>query len=163
MPSEKVLPARMNMELITKLQNDEATIFTPKAVYDGRKNLFAIRELPFGPEGTKQVSFICLSAPSSVDTNLLSQFDVILGNPATDGKGKGPKVYKIRLTKVAEINPVYVIHISSMNDPCTEVKSQCPAAVYLGATVARQQCSDGHHCMFSVLIFPTITKSLLRP
>ena len=53
MPSEKVLPARMNMELITKLQEDNADIFTPKAVYDGRKNLFAAKELKFGRNKTK--------------------------------------------------------------------------------------------------------------
>ena len=62
MPSEKVLPARLNMDLIKQLQTNVAPqIFTPRAVYDGRKNLFAIRELPFGPEGSKEVS-----APTSL-------------------------------------------------------------------------------------------------
>ncbi len=57
MPSEKVLTARLNMDLIKQLQTTVAPqIFTPKAVYDGRKNLFAIRELPFGPEGSKEAS-----------------------------------------------------------------------------------------------------------
>ena len=57
MPSEKVLPTRVNMNLIKQLQTTVAPqIFTPRAVYDGRKNLFAIRELPFGPEGSKEVS-----------------------------------------------------------------------------------------------------------
>ena len=50
-PSEKTLPARLNMEIITRLQNDIAPdVFTPRAAYDGRKNLYAARELPF-PEG----------------------------------------------------------------------------------------------------------------
>ncbi len=48
LPSEKTLPARLNMELIKELQTTTApAIFTPRAVYDGRKNLFAARELPF--------------------------------------------------------------------------------------------------------------------
>ncbi|KZT20385.1 argonaute-like protein [Neolentinus lepideus HHB14362 ss-1] len=77
-PSEKTLPARLNMELITTLQLSVAPdIFTPRAVYDGRKNLFAARELPFGP-----------NIPSR-------EFEVPFNN----------KSYKIRLTKVAEINP----------------------------------------------------------
>lgn len=49
----------MNMELIRRLQFDVApNIFTPRAVYDGRKNLFSIRELPFGDEGTREVYFL---------------------------------------------------------------------------------------------------------
>jgi len=58
-PDEKVLPARLNMDLIHHLQTiDAVDVFTPRAVYDGRKNLFAVRELPFGPSNSQQV---CLS------------------------------------------------------------------------------------------------------
>ncbi|KAG5649009.1 hypothetical protein DXG03_000358 [Asterophora parasitica] len=86
-PSEKVLPARLNMELMKALQHDVAPqIFTPRGVYDGRKNLFAARELPF--ENTTE-----------------ARFDVSLSGGGADAGGRGPKVYKIRLTKVAEINP----------------------------------------------------------
>ncbi|KAL6309673.1 argonaute-like protein [Sparassis latifolia] len=96
-PSEKTLPARLNMELIAKLQNVVAPeIFTPRAVYDGRKNLFAVRQLPFGESGARE-------------------FDVYVGDPPSqaqqskpkDGKdpAKGPKPYKIRLKWVASINP----------------------------------------------------------
>lgn len=47
-PSEKKLPARMNMDIITSLQRTKAPeVFTPPAVYDGRKNLFANRRLSF--------------------------------------------------------------------------------------------------------------------
>ena len=54
-PSEKTLPARLNMEIITRLQNDIAPdVFTPRAAYDGRKNLYAARELPF-PSGSQEV------------------------------------------------------------------------------------------------------------
>jgi eukaryotic translation initiation factor 2C len=49
LPSEKVLPAKLNMELIRRLQTVVAPqVFTPRAVYDGRKNMFSMRELPFG-------------------------------------------------------------------------------------------------------------------
>ncbi|KAJ7781167.1 argonaute-like protein [Mycena metata] len=88
-PSEKTLPARMTMDLIRRLQFDVAPqIFTPRCVYDGRKNIFSIRELPF-------------------DTGS-QEFDVTLADAApagSGGGGKGPKVYKIKLTKVAQINP----------------------------------------------------------
>ena len=47
-PAEKVLPARLNLEIIRRLQEAVApAIFTPPAVYDGRKNMFAPRLLPF--------------------------------------------------------------------------------------------------------------------
>ncbi|KAG6917905.1 hypothetical protein DXG01_000514 [Tephrocybe rancida] len=87
-PSEKTLPARLNMDLIKALQTEVAPrIFTPRGVYDGRKNLFCARELPFDGADSKE-------------------FDVSLSNGRADnGNGKGPKVYRIKLTKVAEINP----------------------------------------------------------
>ncbi|KAJ6628679.1 hypothetical protein B0H10DRAFT_1777546, partial [Mycena sp. CBHHK59/15] len=85
-PSEKTLPARMTMDLIRRLQFDVAPqIFTPRCVYDGRKNIFAVRRLPF-------------------DTGS-QEFDVTLADANAGGSGKGPKVYKIKLTHVAEINP----------------------------------------------------------
>ena len=44
------------MEIIKRLQTEVApNVFTPRAAYDGRKNLFAARELPFGPTGTQEV------------------------------------------------------------------------------------------------------------
>lgn len=56
-PSEKTLPARLNMDIIKELQTVVApTIFTPRAVYDGRKNMFAVRELPFGDSNFYEAS-----------------------------------------------------------------------------------------------------------
>ncbi|KAI0637098.1 Piwi domain-containing protein [Trametes polyzona] len=37
---------RVNFELIDRLQVEHAAIFNPRAVYDGRKNLFCTREIP---------------------------------------------------------------------------------------------------------------------
>lgn len=55
-PSEKTLPARLNLELIDHLQRiDAPDVFTPPAAYDGRKNMFAPRELPLGPNGSQEV------------------------------------------------------------------------------------------------------------
>ncbi|KAG6825821.1 hypothetical protein H0H93_000261, partial [Arthromyces matolae] len=86
-PSEKTLPARFNMDLIKELQfNVAPQIFTPRGVYDGRKNIFAARAFNFGGADFKE-------------------FDVSLGSGGAAKRGKGPKVFKIRLTKVAEINP----------------------------------------------------------
>ncbi|KAH7914195.1 argonaute-like protein [Hygrophoropsis aurantiaca] len=92
-PADKTLPARLNMEIIQHLQTiDAVNVFTPRAVYDGRKNMFAARELPFGPTGTQEFD-VCLSD------------DVNRGSPTENTAGRGPKVYKIKLTKVASINP----------------------------------------------------------
>jgi eukaryotic translation initiation factor 2C len=56
MPSEKTLPARLNMDIISRLQQVTAPeIFSSRAVYDGRKNLFAGRELPFGGASSREV------------------------------------------------------------------------------------------------------------
>ena len=63
-PSEKTLPARLNMEIIKRLQEDVAPeIFTPPAVYDGRKNMFAPRLLPF--EDGKPNQDVCNIVSSS--------------------------------------------------------------------------------------------------
>ncbi|KAI0081731.1 argonaute-like protein [Panus rudis PR-1116 ss-1] len=91
-PSEQTLPAKMNMELIRKLQEIvHPEVFTPRGVYDGRKNMFSMCHYPF--------------------ENDTRTFSVSLGDsppPDSPGPGpgkKGPKVYRIKLTKVAEINP----------------------------------------------------------
>ncbi|KAI0335424.1 argonaute-like protein [Cubamyces sp. BRFM 1775] len=88
LPSEKALPARLNMEIIARLQTVIAPqVFTPRAVYDGRKNMFAARELPFGPSGAQE-------------------FEVTLVDPPSPGAGgRPPKAYKVKLKHVATINP----------------------------------------------------------
>jgi len=92
-PSEKTLPARLNMDLIDHLQKiDALNVFTPPAAYDGRKNMFSPRELPLGPNGTQEFD-VCLSDATT------------RGSPGENTSVRGPKVYKIRLTKVATINP----------------------------------------------------------
>ncbi|KAJ4477407.1 argonaute-like protein [Lentinula aciculospora] len=86
-PADKVLPARLNMDLIRALQARIAPdIFTPPGVYDGRKNFFNARRLPLGSEDCRE-------------------FDVTLESADEAPKGKGPKVYKIRFNLVAQINP----------------------------------------------------------
>ncbi|KAG9317400.1 argonaute-like protein [Chiua virens] len=92
-PSEKTLPARLNLELIEHLQKiDAPDVFTPPAVYDGRKNMFSPRELPLGPTGSQEF-------------NVSLSDETTRGSPGENTSGRGPRVYKIRLTKVATINP----------------------------------------------------------
>ena len=44
------------MELIARLQTEiDPVVFTPRAVYDGRKNLLAPRALPLGGADSKEV------------------------------------------------------------------------------------------------------------
>ncbi|CAE6429216.1 unnamed protein product [Rhizoctonia solani] len=86
--TEKSMPVKWNQELIRVLQERIApTVFTPRAVYDGRKNLFASRRLPLaGGDGDSQT------------------FDIAL-EEARPG-GRPPKTHKVALKRVATINPV---------------------------------------------------------
>ncbi|PPQ94823.1 hypothetical protein CVT25_007460 [Psilocybe cyanescens] len=83
------LPARVNMMLFERLQTHTAPqVFSSPAVYDGRKNAYTMDPLPLGPNDS-------------------ASFDVTLpreGPPPKDGNEKPPKVYKIKVTKVASIN-----------------------------------------------------------
>ncbi|KAJ6548130.1 argonaute-like protein [Mycena vulgaris] len=83
--AEKNLPAAMNMKLIKALQDHIApSIFADtRVVFDGRKNLFAPLELNLGGDSR--------------------EFDVSLPGPQTTAD-RPPKIYKIRLTRVAKIN-----------------------------------------------------------
>ncbi|KAF8210221.1 hypothetical protein K438DRAFT_1809202 [Mycena galopus ATCC 62051] len=74
------------MILIRRLPFDIALqIFTARCVYDGRKKIFSIHKLKF-------------------DTGS-QEFDLTLADESPSAPGKGPKVYKIKLTLVAEFNP----------------------------------------------------------
>jgi len=81
------LPSKFNMKLIQHMQKLHQDVFTPQAVYDGRKNMFAARRLPLGSTNSRE-------------------FDI----PSPDGGGGGgkrpPKMYKIKVTIAAEINTV---------------------------------------------------------
>ncbi|KAJ7284419.1 argonaute-like protein [Mycena rebaudengoi] len=88
--SDKNFPAAMNMRLIKELQDNVARkIFEgTRAVFDGRKNLFAPVELDLGPSESREFD---VSLPSQV--------------PASAARSdRAPKIYKIRLTRVAKIN-----------------------------------------------------------
>ncbi|KAJ7932831.1 argonaute-like protein [Mycena leptocephala] len=84
--SEKNMPVAMNMRLIKALQDNIApTIFADtRVVFDGRKNLFAPFELNLGGDSR--------------------EFDVSLPSQTNTNTDRPPKIYKIRLTKVAKIN-----------------------------------------------------------
>lgn len=80
------LPARVNNLLFQSLQTQSAPhVFNNgPLVYDGRKNAFSMYKLQFGPSDTAQYS---VSLPQQ--------------GPPSD---RPPKVYTMKLTKVAEIN-----------------------------------------------------------
>ncbi|KAI9063284.1 argonaute-like protein [Trametes sanguinea] len=93
LPSEKTLPARLNMEIVARLQTVVAPqIFTPRAVLTRR--VF---------EYQRRYRHLILN-------NV--QFDVTLVNPPSPGEAartgnarRPPKIYKVRLKHVATINP----------------------------------------------------------
>ncbi|KAF8123374.1 hypothetical protein K438DRAFT_2003524 [Mycena galopus ATCC 62051] len=85
-PEKTPIPACTAMILIRRLPFDIALqIFTARCVYDGRKKIFSIHKLKF-------------------DTGS-QEFDLTLADESPSAPGKGPKVYKIKLTLVAEFNP----------------------------------------------------------
>ena len=50
------LPARLNMEILRLLQQQEATTFTPKVVYDGQKIVFSTHDF-LGQNDSKKVIY----------------------------------------------------------------------------------------------------------
>ncbi|KAH6915370.1 argonaute-like protein [Coprinopsis sp. MPI-PUGE-AT-0042] len=91
-PDEKKLPARVNLAIITQLQTKIAPgIFTPRVVYDGRKNIFSPKVLDFGGEDSMEFH-----------VPFLEQEEGAGAAPATSKRSS--KLFKVRLTKVAEIN-----------------------------------------------------------
>jgi eukaryotic translation initiation factor 2C len=83
------LPSRANLELFDRLQSQIApTIFHKPAVYDARKNAYTTYKLQLGPTDS-------------------AQFDVPVGDTAPAG-GRPPKIYRIKVTKVAEINTEFL-------------------------------------------------------
>ncbi|KAG7453210.1 argonaute-like protein [Guyanagaster necrorhizus] len=79
---EKKFDMSLNRSLFEKMQNDFASIFTPPAVYDGKKIAFASHELDLGPSADKR------------------QFDLWCDN----GPDRPPKHFIICLTKSSVIN-----------------------------------------------------------
>ena len=51
------LPARLNMELLRLLQQQEATTFTPRVAYDGQKIIFSTRQFLGQNNSQKVMSF----------------------------------------------------------------------------------------------------------
>ncbi|RPD77221.1 argonaute-like protein [Lentinus tigrinus ALCF2SS1-7] len=95
----KTLPLRLNMEIVKRLQKVVAPeVFTPPAVYDGRKNMFAPRQLSLGPTDAQEFEFTLTdSQDSSADSS---------SQPTEEGgpRRRGPRVYSVKLTLVKTIN-----------------------------------------------------------
>jgi hypothetical protein len=51
------LPARLNMELLRLLQQQEATTFSPKIVYDGQKIIFSVHDF-LGQNNSQKVIYL---------------------------------------------------------------------------------------------------------
>ena len=106
------LPARLNMELFKSLQENVApTIFSSPASYDGRKNVFSMYRLQLGPTDSMEVRVpTCTNyiLPHLYNFPFI-QFNVLLpreGPPPAPGS-RPPKIYKMKMTLVANINTEY--------------------------------------------------------
>ncbi|PBK62366.1 argonaute-like protein [Armillaria solidipes] len=85
--STVVLPARFNMELFKLLQTDVAPeVFTHRAVYDGRKIAFTVKKLPVNEKGSVE-------------------FKVPYGVRPAGPDASAPRIFKIKLTEAAVVNP----------------------------------------------------------
>ncbi|PBK70116.1 Piwi-domain-containing protein [Armillaria solidipes] len=78
---EKKLDTSFNRSLFDKMQNEFRDVFTPRAVYDGKKIAFASHELDLGTSDKRQ-------------------FDLMLDN----GPGRPPKRFIVCLTKSSDVN-----------------------------------------------------------
>ncbi|SJL13318.1 uncharacterized protein ARMOST_16758 [Armillaria ostoyae] len=82
-----VLPARFNMELFKLLQTDVAPeVFTHRAVYDGRKIALTVKKLPVNEKGSVE-------------------FKVPYGVRPAGPDASAPRIFKIKLTEAAVVNP----------------------------------------------------------
>jgi len=112
------------MELFKSLQEDvAASIFSAPASYDGRKNVYTMYELSLGPTNSTEVrALIYFSHIPPPPHHLFIQFGVSLPRKGPPAPGaRPPKIYKIKLTKVAVINTEYDLLISRhgrMTDHC---------------------------------------------
>ncbi|QRW00807.1 protein argonaute 3 [Ceratobasidium sp. AG-Ba] len=81
---DRALPARANVETMKTLQERlEPNIFTPKGVYDGRKNLFTTKKLALGDNDTRI-------------------FEMPMGEPRGD---RPARTRRVKLQLAATINP----------------------------------------------------------
>ena len=77
------------MELIARMQTELAPdVFTPRAVYDGRTNLFAPRRLPLGDTDSREVRRAARhNFPSSCETFRSSPSLPSMRGPELSGLG----------------------------------------------------------------------------
>ena len=89
------------------------------------------------------------------------QFDISLTDPRVEPGARGPKVYKVKLTKVAEINTEYVSQTIVALSFGSNVQSQSPQSLRGWSTVSRQyrvDCDNGE--TLSALIYCSLSDSL---
>jgi len=93
---------RRGLEIIDRLQLfAQPQLFNPRAAYDGQKNMYTYQELPSAEVPTSQSSLllVCLFPRS--------QFEVQMSDRPREGSTSG--IFKVRITKVAEIDPQYTL------------------------------------------------------
>ncbi|KAG8942123.1 hypothetical protein FRC00_011997, partial [Tulasnella sp. 408] len=86
LPEDKVLPPRVTVWIIRKMQEQNPTVFTKKASYDGRKNLYSPIKYSFGDNAQFEVTdptrrnpwririqFAAMINPASLDRHIQGQ------------------------------------------------------------------------------------------
>ncbi|KAM5537544.1 hypothetical protein V8D89_008789 [Ganoderma adspersum] len=98
------------MEIVETLQTKVAPqVFTPRVVYDGKKNIFSPRLLPF-PSESQEFSFALSNPGFPGDSEGSQEGEGGQGAKPEGGQGggvtaRGPKFYRVRLTLINRITP----------------------------------------------------------
>lgn len=92
------------MEIIRHLQEQiDSAIFTPRAAYDGKKNLFSTHVLKFDNDQDTQTVCDCFGL---VCVELMkTSLTYFSSAGSTAAPPRPPRIIKVKLMKVAEINP----------------------------------------------------------
>lgn len=104
------LPARVNLDILRQVEQDNPSIFEKHLAYDGKKIAYASYDVPLGGS-SRTVGNLRLVLRIYFLTYLF-QFEVTLapknGGTAPKAGGRPPRVYKLKLSQAAMINTEYV-------------------------------------------------------
>ncbi|CAE6435814.1 hypothetical protein ACGC1H_000833 [Rhizoctonia solani] len=111
------LPPVRNREIIDQLQGREAAIFRPRGMYDGRKNLFSIKQYPFHPAGEFEID-VSVKSKSRRPTRRrvvklkfvglisMSALDPLMGGHVSIDKAEATQIAVTALNYVVRMAPV---------------------------------------------------------
>ncbi|KAG7100186.1 hypothetical protein E1B28_001963 [Marasmius oreades] len=138
-------PSRFTHELMKQLQRDtEPAIFQPCGVYDGRKNLFTQHFLNM-PGGGDSATF---------------NVPVSSGTATTTPSSRPPALYKIKIVKVADINPEVLQRF--VEGKQSQDESVLTALMAMNVAIRQGPISSGY-AFNTRSFFPNLPNMVSRP